>query len=199
MQHELADRTVTPAERHPIALKEWAVAIRALGAGEHILLPRKGGIAEKQFLVEHEEFYLYPTYEHQQTNQLRERYHADLARELAAPRDPLVAQVSLWARVAEAYPVASERVADALAPHTFWTAEYIRERLRWRPSKPLYAMLLRVYRLIPPRDVPVLAEYGGCRSWLALSTELSGTPLEPVLTDLEFDHKAAPIRAILRG
>lgn len=199
MQAELQERTVTPAEQEPIALKEWAVAVRALATGSEILLPRKGGIAEKQFIVEHEEFYLYPTYEHQQRGQLQERYHAALERELAAPRDPAVMRIALWARVIEAYPVTGEAVARALAPHTFWTPEYILERLHWRPAKPLYALLVRVYRLAPPRDLPVLDSYGGCRSWLRLSSALGGTPLEAVLTEAEFERRAAPIRDILRG
>lgn len=199
MQPELLERALTPVQQEPIALKEWAVAVRALGTGDEILLPRKGGIAEKQFIVEHEEFYLYPTYEHQQLGQLQERYHAALERELAAPRDPAVARITLWARVIEAYPVTDEVTARALAPHTFWTPAYILERLRWRPAKPLYALLVRAYRLAPPRDLPVLDSYGGCRSWLRLSSSLGGTPLEPVLGAAEFEQRAAPIRAILRG
>lgn len=199
MQPELLERTLAPVQAEPIALKEWAVAVRALGTGDEMLLPRKGGISEKQFIVEHEEFYLYPTYEHQQRGQLQERYHAALERELAASRDPTVARIALWARVIEAYPVTDEAVARALAPYTFWTPEYILERLHWRPTKPLYALLVRVYRLVPPRDLPVLESYGGCRSWLRLSATLGGTPLEAVLSEVEFERRAAPIRDILRG
>lgn len=199
MESALLERTVTPVEQEPVALKEWAVVVRALTAGDEILLLRKGGIAEKQFLVEHEQFYLYPTYEHQQQSQLQSRYHAALAQELAAPRDPGLTRIALWARVVEAYAVTSDAVADALAPYTCWTADYIRERLHWRPKKPLYAMLVRVYRLVPPREIPVLAEYGGCRSWLRLGVELGGTALEPALSGAEFERQATPIRAIARG
>lgn len=189
----------TPALGTPIGLKEWAVAVSALDAGDQILLLRKGGIAEKQFLVEHEEFYLYPTYEHQQAGQLQARFHAALARELATPRDPQTVRITNWVRVAEAYPITAEATADALAAHTLWTPEYIRERLHWRPKKPLYAMLLRVYRLAEPREIPYLPAYGGCKSWLALDDALRGAPVTPVLDDAAFAARLAPLRAILDG
>ena len=50
------------------ALKEWAVAIKALEAGKTIMLLRKGGIHERGgcFHVPQREVLLYPTYEHQQ-------------------------------------------------------------------------------------------------------------------------------------
>jgi hypothetical protein len=50
-----------------LALKEWAVAVKALGTGKQILILRKGGIHrdDKEFRLVHPEFLLYPTYEHQ--------------------------------------------------------------------------------------------------------------------------------------
>ena len=53
--------------RPRIALKEWAITVDALASGEQILLMRKGGIHEesKDFRIIHDEFLLYPTYEHQ--------------------------------------------------------------------------------------------------------------------------------------
>ncbi|HZE05054.1 MAG TPA: DUF1802 family protein, partial [Solirubrobacteraceae bacterium] len=51
----------------PIAFKEWAVTVRALAEGEQLLTLRKGGIREpeKHFKLEHERFFLYPTFDHQ--------------------------------------------------------------------------------------------------------------------------------------
>ena len=45
-----------------MALKEWAVTVRALAQGQQILLLRKGGIHEsgKDFRVIHPQFLLYP-------------------------------------------------------------------------------------------------------------------------------------------
>ncbi len=204
------DPAPSPA-RAAVALKEWAVAVRALDRGEQVLILRKGGISEerKEFTVEHEEFFLYPTYEHQQFGQMRPQFHDELTRTLAAPRDPEVAPIANWARVVAAYPIParapggpgedSEALTDALAAHTLWTPEYIRERLHWRPKKPLYALLLRVYRLREPRAIPFRPEYGGCKSWLELDARLVGAAVEPVLDDAAFAERAAPIRALLDG
>ena len=62
-------------ERKPIALKEWAAAIKALENGTQIFIMRKGGIIEetRDFRVQSEAFYLYPTYEHQRKELLKER------------------------------------------------------------------------------------------------------------------------------
>lgn len=183
-----------PRALPPIGLKEWAVAVRALDAGEQILLLRKGGIAEKQFLVEHEEFFLYPTYEHQQAAQIRPPFHDALARTLAEPRDPAAVRIADWARVVAAYPITDEATADALAAHTLWTPEYIRERLHWRPKKPLYALALRVYRLAESRAIPYLPAYGGCKSWLDLDAGLAGAAGAPVLDDAAFARDLARVR-----
>lgn len=187
--------------RAPVGLKEWAVAIRALDRGEQVLILRKGGISEerKEFTVEHDAFFLYPTYEHQQVGQMQPRFHDELARVLAAPRDPQTVTIANWAAVVAAYPIPAtdEALADALAAHTLWTPEYIRERLRWRPKKPLFALLLRVYRLREPRAIPYRPEYGGCKSWLELDAGLAGAAVDPVLSDAAFEAAAAPVRALL--
>ncbi|MDG0790271.1 DUF1802 family protein [Cohnella ginsengisoli] len=46
---------------HPIALREWAVAVKALEAGKQIMVLRKGGIAEetKEFRLESPSFFLF--------------------------------------------------------------------------------------------------------------------------------------------
>src|SRR5262245_48796183 len=49
------------------ALKEWALVCERLLAGTQAVMLRKGGIDEKGFWVEADEFLLYPTYFHQMT------------------------------------------------------------------------------------------------------------------------------------
>src|SRR5215831_9477184 len=50
------------------AFKEWAVICEALALGRQALILRKGGIAENSgsFRLEHTQFWLFPTYIHQQ-------------------------------------------------------------------------------------------------------------------------------------
>ena len=54
-----------------IALKEWAVTSGALGRGEQIFMLRKGGIREdgRHFMIEHEQFLLYPGLFHEIYNE----------------------------------------------------------------------------------------------------------------------------------
>ena len=57
----------------PIAFKEWAVTVRALAEGEQLVTLRKGGIREenKHFEIEHDRFFLYPTFEHRRNDVVR--------------------------------------------------------------------------------------------------------------------------------
>src|SRR4051794_41838135 len=68
----------------PIAFKEWAVTVRALAEGEQLLTLRKGGIREpeKHFRLEHERFFLYPTFDHQRNDLVRESHQPELRRAL---------------------------------------------------------------------------------------------------------------------
>ena len=83
-----------------IALKEWAVAVKALAKGEQILILRKGGIhkADKEFRVVHPEFVLYPTYEHQRAELVKAGSLDDLRQSLAENDSPEHGQVRLLVR-----------------------------------------------------------------------------------------------------
>ena len=68
----------------PIAFKEWAVTVRALAEGEQLLTLRKGGIREpdKHFKLEYDRFFLYPTFDHQCSDLVRESHQPELSRAL---------------------------------------------------------------------------------------------------------------------
>src|SRR3984893_18911021 len=68
----------------PIAFKEWAVTVRALAEGEQLLTLRKGGIREpdKHFKLYYERFFLYPPFDHQRTDLVRESHRPELSRAL---------------------------------------------------------------------------------------------------------------------
>src|SRR3954467_9503571 len=57
-----------------IGFKEWAVVCEALGRGEQSVLLRKGGIAEGRdgFGFRYPEFFLFPTFFHEQAVKVRE-------------------------------------------------------------------------------------------------------------------------------
>ena len=68
----------------PIAFKEWAVTVRALAEGEQLLTLRKGlpAQADKPFRLAHERFFLYPTFDHQPGDLVRESHQPELRRAL---------------------------------------------------------------------------------------------------------------------
>jgi len=199
----------------PIAFKEWAITVRALAEGEQLVTLRKGGVAEndKAFSVEHDRFFLYPTFDHQRIDLVRASHQPELRRALeegvwpdgeppihAVTRDGGIAQpdrvrIRAWAEVAGAWTVNDRRAVEALSPYTVWTVDYAEKRLEWRRRHPLHVLLLRTYRIPRPVTVRVRDEYGGCRSWLEISRDL---PFEgtPVLSDEEFDRASEEIAGI---
>src|ERR1700704_2034341 len=56
-----------------VGFKEWALVCEALGRGEQTILLRKGGIAEGRegFGFRHSEFFLFPTFFHEQVVKVR--------------------------------------------------------------------------------------------------------------------------------
>ena len=68
----------------PVAFKEWAITVRALAEGEQLLTLRKGGIREenKHFEIEHDRFFLYPTFDHQRNDCVRDAHVPELGRAL---------------------------------------------------------------------------------------------------------------------
>lgn len=182
-----------------VALKEWAVTVHALGQGKQIVLLRKGGIREegKEFRVEHPQFLLYPTYEHQRADLLQPPYQPDLEAVLAAapPADTL--RLDYWAEVTDIYETLDSADVEALAPYYIFTTNYAEERLRWRPKKPLYILLLRTYHLPQPVRLPLLPSYGGCKSWIQLERAIPLDGLTPVLDEAAYAARRAEIRAAL--
>ena len=68
-----------------IAFKEWAVTVRALAEGEQLVTLRKGGHPRgpsKHFQLEHERFFLYPTFDHQRIDLVRDSHQPELRRAL---------------------------------------------------------------------------------------------------------------------
>jgi hypothetical protein len=194
------------------AFKEWAVSCEALGTGQQVMLFRKGGIKEKGhvFKVEHPHFFLYPTYEHQDTGGVQERYQPLLASSLAAKPELGEVQVKYWAQVDEAWGLTSSEPAFKQLPNHIYSEQAVKDRWDWQSSKPLWLLLLRVYKLDQPLTLEVLEDYTGCRSWIDLAASADpasplslppqaalGLPCKPVLDDAAYAAKAAAVRALL--
>ncbi|WP_163854549.1 DUF1802 family protein [Paenibacillus elgii] len=181
-----------------VGLKEWAVAVEALKQGKQILIMRKGGIREetRDFQVESDSFYLYPTYEHQRKELIKPEF-AERVDDRAPEGSSEQAEIGCYAELAEDILIETEEQLAKLKPFHIWTDRLAEERLKWKRTKPLHVMLLRVYVLDEPVRIPVLAEYNGCKSWIALPESLHGAPRRPVLTDEAFGIEANRIREAL--
>jgi hypothetical protein len=182
-----------------VALKEWAVTVRALAQGQQILLLRKGGIREegKHFRVIYPEFLLYPTYEHQKQDLLKPQYQPGLHQVLAELPQAGAITFTYWAKVEEVVEVSEQEKVDDLSPYYIWTNAYAQARLYWKPRLPLSVMLLRVYQMEHPVNVPHLPEYSGCKSWVELATQVPLGRCQPVLADAEFQRRVAEIKGCL--
>ncbi|MCZ8513473.1 DUF1802 family protein [Paenibacillus filicis] len=183
------------------ALKEWASAVEALRLGKQILIMRKGGIREetKDFQVESDSFYLYPTYEHQRKELVKPEFADQVEASVAAWRaDAEEVSVSVYAELTEDILLSSQEELDKLRELHMWTDRFAEERLKWKKTKPLHVMLLRVYELETPVSLPILAEYNGCKSWIGLPADkLDGIPRKPVLSDEAFGAAANKVKAAL--
>ena len=181
-----------------IAFKEWAVVVDALGRGDQIIILRKGGIGEGRsgFHIEHNRFLLFPTLFHQQRESVLPA--AQLRYDLLAPQlSPNSVHLEFFAEVADWKLLDSLDAALQLRGQHIWREELIRERFDWGKSKNIYAMAVRVFRLAQPVDLPMRAEYGGCKSWVDLDTIISTDGAEAVLTEREFTDKLNSFRTEL--
>lgn len=148
------------------ALKEWSAAIRALLDGRQAVLLRKGGIGEKRFILQANDFLLFPTVAHSHADRVRLECRDLLA---AADGDSTDAQVVIRAaaKVIAAVEVnRPERLSEIEDLH-IWTAASVREdRVDFRPRHLLTAVIVQVSPLIEPirRDRGVWC--GGCTSWV---------------------------------
>jgi len=178
------------------ALKEWAVAVRALERGDTALVVRKGGIREKAFAVPRTRFLLLPGYEHQRTNLVKPEFRGILD-EIPDLTDDGPLRFSSFAEIAGAYEVSEAEDLAALDPHHMWTHEYAESRFKWRPKKPLTVLVLRTYLLPETVELPFREEYGGCKSWIELLEAVSAEEARPALSDEEFEAMVAPAREVL--
>jgi hypothetical protein len=178
------------------ALKEWAVAVRALERGETALVVRKGGIREKAFAVPQTRFLLLPGYEHQKPELLKEEYRG-LMEGLPDLTDDGPLRFSSFAEVAGAYEISEAAELSAIDAHHMWTPEYAGSRFKWRPKKPLTVLVLRTYLLPEEIELPYNDEYGGCKSWIGLHEPVSVERARPALSDDDFGALVAPVRGAL--
>jgi hypothetical protein len=149
-----------------VALKEWAVVVRALREGRQILLLRKGGIEDEdgQFRVEQPEFFLYPTYAHENEVYVKPAYQRYFGEALASQPGPGKVLIDTYATIGGVLGTGDAALLRRLDQQHIWTEQHIQKRLEYRPKDPLRVLIVRAFRLEEPVVLDDLPKYAGCRS-----------------------------------
>jgi hypothetical protein len=177
-----------------VALKEWESVVAALGSGAQICLLRKGGIIEADrggFHLREQKFLLFPTYEHEHLLLLKDEY-----KHLMRPGCAGQIGISLVCTVTDIFTAPPLQSLRRASDFYIWNDAFLQKRIEYKPDLPLYCILLRAYRLQPPRTIPDRPSYAGCKSWVHLTEEISVDTATPVLTD---DEYVARQRALLEA
>ena len=188
--------TLPPTRTSLSALKEWDAQCQLLGAGRVSLLLRKGGIMETHdgFEVEHRRFLLYPTFLHQNPQELQPQYQA-----LLRP-DPAPGQIVLpaLAEVVAVHRVESLEAALRLEPLQALNAGAIERRFHYRNRPWLHALLLRVRPLETPLVLSETPELLGCVSWVPLG-DVAVQPGKTAVPEAELEARQQELERVLRA
>jgi len=192
-----------------IALKEWAIICKALEDGKQMLLLRKGGIMEyrKGFEVKHNEFLLYPTFEHQSIESIKDEYKEKI-KEISEEHNISYYNnnrkkidendnnfntasnniIKLLAKVEDVIEISDKFTISELRDYHIWSDEYVTMRMNYNPSKPMNVLLLRIYKIRKPLIVDINDKWAGCKSWIDIETDrefLNSHKLKGLNTDYD--------------
>ncbi len=159
-----------------IGFKEWALVCEALGDGRQTVIVRKGGIAEGRdgFAFRHREFFLFPTFFHEQANLVRDPV-AVLPEAL-----PDEIEIRYFARVKEARVITNWEDVRALEACHILRESVVRERFQANNEPGIHVAFVEMVRLDPVWRFPDAKAYGGCRSWVELPAPPAGLQLQPI-------------------
>ena len=182
------------------AFKEWRVIVEALGRGEQIIILRKGGIREGKggFKMEHLEFALFPTEFHQQRESVIDSARTWFDEKPLDPDSNSSVFIEYQAVVREWHHLAEQSDLERLRGQHIWRDEVLADRFEWGREKGIFAIALRVYKLGTVLELPLLPEYGGCKSWIELAHEIPLAGATPVLDDAAFEKKLKLFRESLQ-
>jgi hypothetical protein len=176
-----------------VAFKEWAVVCEAIGSGRQSVMLRKGGIAEGRdgFAFKHREFFLFPTWFHEQLEKTTLPVGATLPPQLEGEIEIRYAVALEWSRL-----LTDTARLPALKEFHILHESVIDERFRYDEVLGIHVAFVRGFRLELPCRLPMQKNFGGCRSWLDLP-DLGDTRLVPVLTDEEHSARRSALESAL--
>jgi hypothetical protein len=176
-----------------VAFKEWAVVCEAIGSGRQSVMLRKGGIAEGRdgFAFKHCEFFLFPTWFHEQLEKTTLPTGTALPPQLEGEIEIRYAVTLEWSRL-----VTDASRLPALRPFHILDESVVEERFRYDEAPGIHVGFVRGFRLASPWRLAMQKSFGGCRSWLDLPG-LEGIELVPVISDEEHADRRVALEAAL--
>ncbi len=175
-----------------IAFKEWASIVHALAQGKQILILRKGGIREEngEFQVEHNEFFLFPTYEHQNKEDLKPIAYDDLDQAIQTKPNSGKTPIRYYVQTVGIIHLTEENDLARLEPYHVWSEKAIKQRFHFGRQKGLFVLAVRVLEL--PSPYFIIAndpDYAGCKSWVELKQKFSTQGARAAVSEIDFKKR----------
>ncbi len=174
-----------------LALKEWSVVIRALEDKKQYVLLRKGGILDQGFDIASNRFLLFPTYEHQHQQYVRDEFKHYFSNNTS---NIVITSAASIHRVYETF---DKNKLLALSKYHIYNEDFIDHRLSIYKEKPVKVILVNTYMLEEPIILQNSAEYAGCRSWVNVS--LNTRIKEALTSNIRLEEIAREIEMIMNG
>ena len=171
---EKSDRGVS------FAFKEWALVCASMLRGETSLIFRKGGIAEGRdgFRFQHDRFFLFPTFFHEQADRLRV--------DIPIPElEPDIITFSAYIQVEFTRWIDNLSLLEPLSDLHLLKPEVLEQRFAYDEPQGLHLAMIRVFRITPEWSLPDQKSFGGCRSWIELPESPAELRFTPVIGDGE--------------
>jgi hypothetical protein len=157
-----------------VALKEWAVVLKALEEGKQTLLLLKDGIKEENglFKPEHDEFFLFPTFEHETPKNIKSDWRPRITAIEKENKDPKRIHFRLLGLGEKVEKITDWEICKGLTPFTVMSDEAVEKRFHEGDWQGVYLFLVRVYQLPVPMDLPMKPSYAAHKTWVPLETSM---------------------------
>jgi hypothetical protein len=104
-------------------------------------------------------------------------------------------RLAAFCEVVDWQTLSSLQTAQSLRGQHIWRDEVIAERFDWGKQKNIFALAVRVFRIAKPIELPMLAAYAGCKSWVELERDIPTEGATPVLDEVPFQKKLMQFKA----
>ena len=181
------------------ALKEWAVLVDAMIRGDFCAMIRKGGIREQRagFAVRHDRFLLYPTFFHENSEELAPQVREKLSLSHATQPPAGMLDLTHVAVVRAQWRVTDLESLRAIDGEHGLSWKAVESRFHYRNNPGVHVIAVELFAL--PKAVRIAEEkrYLGCVSWVELDNEIDLTGALPVHSANALEMRIARMRGVL--